>query len=58
MTPRAVRSVVTLGSPLAAPGASNVRIVRRMLTGENEGCENIEGVTTHVGRGFHAPRYG
>jgi len=55
MAPRAVRSVVTLGSPFAAPGASNVRIIWRMLTGENEGRENIEGVTTHIGRGFHAP---
>src|SRR4029077_13186442 len=31
--PGAVRMVVTLGSPFAAPGASNVRAIWRLLTG-------------------------
>ncbi|HMN70362.1 MAG TPA: alpha/beta fold hydrolase [Rhodoblastus sp.] len=33
--PDAVRMVITLGSPFAAPGASNVRIIWRLLTGQN-----------------------
>ncbi|MBR0696569.1 triacylglycerol lipase [Bradyrhizobium lablabi] len=32
--PAAVRMVITLGSPFAAPGASNVRAVWRLLTGQ------------------------
>ena len=32
--PDAVRMVVTLGSPFAAPGASNVRAIWRLLTGQ------------------------
>lgn len=33
--PDAVRLVVTLGSPFAAPGASNVRVIWKYLTGRN-----------------------
>jgi pimeloyl-ACP methyl ester carboxylesterase len=33
--PDAVRLVVTLGSPFAAPGASNVRAIWKALTGQN-----------------------
>lgn len=33
--PDAVRLVVTLGSPFAAPGASNVRVIWKLLTGQN-----------------------
>jgi len=32
--PDAVRMVITLGSPFAAPGASNVRAIWRLLTGQ------------------------
>lgn len=32
--PKAIRLVVTLGSPFAAPGASNVKTIWRFLTGE------------------------
>jgi len=32
--PPAVRMVITLGSPFAAPGASNVRAIWRLLTGQ------------------------
>ena len=34
LVPGAVRMVVTLGSPFAAPGASNVRTLWRLLTGK------------------------
>ena len=33
-TPALVRMVITLGSPFAAPGASNVRAIWRLLTGQ------------------------
>lgn len=32
--PASVRAVITLGSPFAAPGASNVRAIWRLLTGQ------------------------
>lgn len=32
--PKAIRQVVTLGSPFAAPGASNVKTIWRLLTGQ------------------------
>ena len=33
--PDAVRMVITLGSPFAAPGANNVRMIWKLLTGQN-----------------------
>lgn len=43
--PSAVRMVITLGSPFAAPGASNVRVIWRLLTGQSYQPPTLERVS-------------